>query len=170
MDDYLSKPLRLNELGPMLAKWMPKAVPVMAQPDSENPELAPADHELAQGLAKAAGDDALAVWNQGTLNDLVGDNPVMHKRLLEKFLANATEQVASIDTSTNAGRLGETADVAHTLKSAARSVGALALGELCQQLENAGNVDDAATCSALAQRLAGAFAAAALAINRHLAP
>jgi CheY-like chemotaxis protein len=177
MDDYLSKPLRLNELGPMLAKWMPEAVPVpvMAQPDSqhpdsEHPEPAPADPERVQGLDKVAGEDTLATWNPGTLNDLVGDNPVMHKRLLEKFLANAKEQVASIDTIAAAGKLSETAGVAHTLKSAARSVGALALGELCQQLENAGNAADAAACVALAQRLAEAFEAAALAINRHLAP
>ncbi|MEI8158931.1 MAG: PAS domain-containing protein [Burkholderiales bacterium] len=161
MDDYLSKPLRLNELGPMLAKWMPEAVPVpaMAQPDSARPER-----------AKTVDDDTLAIWNQDTLNDLVGDNPVMHKRLLEKFLANATEQVAGLGPSTAAGTLSEVAGVAHTLKSAARSVGALALGELCQQLETAGNAGDEATCSALAQSLAQAFDAAALAINRHLAP
>jgi HPt (histidine-containing phosphotransfer) domain-containing protein len=177
MDDYLSKPLRLNELGPMLAKWMPEAVPVpvMAQPDSqhpdsEHPEPEPADPERVQGLDKVAGEDTLATWNPGTLNDLVGDNPVMHKRLLEKFLANAKEQVASIDTIAAAGKLSETAGVAHTLKSAARSVGALALGELCQQLENAGNAADAAACVALAQHLPGVFEAAALAINRHLAP
>jgi CheY-like chemotaxis protein/HPt (histidine-containing phosphotransfer) domain-containing protein len=170
MDDYLSKPLRLNELGPMLAKWMPEALPVMAQPDSEHPEPEPADPERVQGLDKVAGEDTLATWNQGTLNDLVGDNPVMHKRLLEKFLANAKEQVVSIDTIAAAGKLSETAGVAHTLKSAARSVGALALGELCQQLENAGNAADAAACVALAQHLPGVFEAAALAINRHLAP
>jgi len=27
MDDYLSKPLRMNELGPMLAKWLPLVSP-----------------------------------------------------------------------------------------------------------------------------------------------
>ena len=170
MDDYLSKPLRLNELGPMLAKWMPEAVPVMVQPDSEYPEPLPVQAALIQGLDSAGGDDTRAIWNQGTLNDLVGDNPVMHKRLLEKFMVNAKEQLTSIATSTAAGKLSEAAGVAHTLKSAARSVGALALGEQCQAIETAGNAGDAATCTALAPGLTAAFAAAALAINSHLAP
>jgi CheY-like chemotaxis protein/HPt (histidine-containing phosphotransfer) domain-containing protein len=145
MDDYLSKPLRLAELGAMLAKWMPQIAHHATAPD-------------------------LPVWNPTTLNDLVGDNPAMHKRLLEKFLVNAEKQVTAIDMATTAGDVSEAAGVAHTLKSAARSVGALALGELCQSIETTGKAGDAPACTSLAQGLAAAFAAAALAIRQHLAP
>jgi len=43
--------------------------------------------------------------------------------------------------------------VAHKLKSAARSVGALVLGQLCQQIETAGQAGDSAACQALIARI-----------------
>jgi len=50
--------------------------------------------------------------------------------------------------------------VAHTLKSAARTVGAMALGALCQQIEGAGRSSLQATVSAhvieLGRRLSAA--------------
>ena len=111
----------------------------------------------------------LAVWNDTTLGELVGDNPAMHRRLLGRFLLNAEGQVSDIEGAATAGELERLATAAHTLKSAARSVGALALGELCQSLENAGRAGDGLGCSALATRLSPAFAAAAQAIKQHLA-
>jgi two-component system sensor histidine kinase/response regulator len=58
--------------------------------------------------------------------------------------------------------------VAHTLKSAARSVGALALGELCQRLETAGTTGALPAWEALLQPLGACFAAAAQKIRTHL--
>jgi len=46
----------------------------------------------------------------------------------------------------------------------------LALGELCQQLENAGRAGDLATCTALMAELPSAFAAAKEAILNALNP
>jgi len=57
--------------------------------------------------------------------------------------------------------MNQVADVAHTLKSAARTVGALALGELCQQIETAGRAGDAKAGLALINGLADALALAA---------
>jgi CheY-like chemotaxis protein/HPt (histidine-containing phosphotransfer) domain-containing protein len=138
MDDYLSKPLRMKELAAALDKWLP--------------------------LKHAS----LPAWSAATLTELVGDNPAMHRRLLDKFLINATVQVTEITAAAAASDTTTLAGIAHTLKSAARSVGALALGELCQRLETAGRAGDANQCSALAAGLATAFAAAAAEINDHL--
>ena len=148
MDDYLSKPLRLVELGPMLAKWMP-------------PEQA--DDEAPSASATAA--DAFAIWDSTALADLVGNNPALHQRLLGKFLINAQEQVSAITVATAAEDWMGAAGVAHTLKSAARSVGAMALGELCQAMETAANGGDTPACAALTAQLPVAFSAAAQAIN-----
>lgn len=145
MDDYLSKPLRLKELGSMLTKWMPLAT------------------------AQAAHPVELPHWDARTLPDLVGDNPVMHRRLLEKFLVNAQEQVTAIDVAAAEGQCETVAGVAHTLKSAARSVGALQLGELCQALETIGRAGDGSRCSALAGSLSLALSEAEVQIRRHVA-
>jgi len=158
MDDYLSKPLRLNELGPMLYRWMPQ----FSQAHTEEPRhpQAPVNASL-ESLAPLD----IPIWHPGTLTELVGDNPAMHQRLLDKFLRNAQEQVAAIGAAAAGDDIQVAAGGAHTLKSAARSVGALRLGELCQAIETAGNGSDAAACRNLAEQLPDAFAAAALAIN-----
>jgi response regulator RpfG family c-di-GMP phosphodiesterase len=84
MDDYLSKPLRMHELGAMLAKWLPVA-------DHRDPS-APGS-ELRDGQPVSAD---LPTWDATTLGTLVGDNQVMHRRLLEKFLQTAPEKVEAI--------------------------------------------------------------------------
>jgi two-component system sensor histidine kinase/response regulator len=136
MDDYLTKPLRMRELSPLLAKWLPLDAPI---------------------------------WDPASLSALVGDNPAMHKRLLDKFLLTAQQQVTDILAACVADDAPTVAAVAHPLKSAARTVGALALGELCQALEAAGRAGDTAQCRQLATGLTEALHAAESKINGHLA-
>ena len=135
----------------MLHKWLPLA--------GQELPAAHADTRHAQ----------LQLWDANTLGEMVGDNPALHRRLLEKFLANAEQQVAAIARSTQAGDLGAAAQVAHAFKSASRMVGALQLGELCEQIETAGNASDSAACQPLCQDLPQTFAQARLRITEHLA-
>ena len=130
MDDYLTKPLRMVELAPMLQKWLP---------------LAPAD--LAAPAAP------LPDWNASTLSQMVGDNPALHRRLQDKFLEIAEKQVGAIVLSIDTGDFSAAADVAYALKSGARTVGALHLGALCEQIETAGRAGDDPACGLLRQGL-----------------
>jgi PAS domain S-box-containing protein len=161
MDDYLSKPLRMDELAPMLEKWLPLPDEALDLPENI-PEL------IAAHASSASATGTFDTWNSNTLSQLVGDNQSLHQRLLEKFLSNANQQVNSIETATLAGDAHKAGTVAHTLKSAARSVGAMALGELCQQIETAGLAGDATGCTAMTQGLTEALAAAQQAIHQHL--
>ena len=156
MSDYLSKPLRLQELGPMLAKWLPMSEHEAFEFEASHEPEVHAQH------------DDLQVWHPGTLRELVGDDTDIHKRLLAKFLVNAKQQVAVIRQSAAEGNTTTVAGVAHTLKSAARSVGALRLGEQCQHLETAGWDADALTCKALSAGLEGELALTEQRIVQHL--
>ncbi len=98
---------------------------------------------------------------------MVGDNPGMQQRLLAKFLLNAHRQVAQILAAAQLPAAGVMAGVAHTLKSAARTVGALALGELCQQIETSGRAGDVSACLSQAQGLEAALSAAEQRILQH---
>jgi PAS domain S-box-containing protein len=158
MDDFLSKPLRLDELATMLTKWMPAL---------DDAPVAPLS--VAVTLDKSRATNTFDVWNPHTLTQLVGDNPAMHQRLLTRFLVNAKAQVATLAGAAQAGDAVALASTAHTLKSSARSVGALALGELCQQLETAGRAGDLAACTGLMQQLPGTFDAAQAQISSALA-
>ena len=171
MDDYLSKPLRLNELGPMLAKWLPLEDSAAGVATVEAPAKAataePPSVMEAVPPAPTSDDD---VWDATVLTRMVGDNPAMHRRFLEKFLSGAADQVDRIVAAAASNDAATVAKVAHALKSAARTVGALPLGELCEQMELAGKAGDTAQCRALSERLTGSFAAAAERIKRHLSP
>lgn len=154
MDDYLSKPLRLNDLSHMLAKWLPLS------------------EEIAENIREEITDNSLlspqTIWDASTLTDLVGNNPAMHRRALEKFLPSAQEQVSTISLAAATGKTEIAADVAHTLKSSARTVGAMQVGELCQRIEMAGRAGNIPTCSKLSKLLNEAFAVASEAIKKSL--
>jgi signal transduction histidine kinase/CheY-like chemotaxis protein/HPt (histidine-containing phosphotransfer) domain-containing protein len=153
MDAYLSKPLRLNELGPMLAKWLPLAATV---PDTT--------HDAVSSAPTFEG----AVWDSTVLSTMVGDNPAMHRRLLEKFLLSAKEQVARIVEAAASEDAATAGKIAHALKSAARTVGALQLGDLCEQLEHAGQAGETVLCRTLSEELPAAFTVAADHIEKTL--
>lgn len=109
-------------------------------------------------------------WDATALVKLVGSNQPMQQRLLTRFLLTAADTLARIEAVHATGDLPELTRLAHSLKSAARSVGAVALGEHCWVLESAGRAGDLAACQALARKLPGLFSAASSLIQAHLVP
>ncbi|MEI6987076.1 MAG: response regulator [Rhodospirillaceae bacterium] len=86
------------------------------------------------------------------LKELVGDNPAVISKLLHSFRATTLKIGAEIEAAISDGRTHETGAAAHKLKSSARSVGALRLGELCEQIEQAGKAGDKAMLAVLLPR------------------
>lgn len=125
MDDYLAKPLRLKELGAMLKKWLPRQKRTEQHAASETG--APLQGNIMQC--------PLPVWDELALSVIVGDNPQMHRRLLDKFLDNSRVRMEEILNGSMSDE--QLARSAHAFKSAARTVGAMQLGELCQEMETA---------------------------------
>jgi len=157
MDDFLAKPLRIHALGLMLAKWLPR-------PDY----LESASDTVAASAYAIRAESFFDIWNPDILGQLVGDNPAMHRRLLEKFLLQAQRQVQALCAARDSAELAPIQEVAHALKSAARTVGALRLGEHCQELEQAARDSDAANCQALLGELTEVFEQTQTAIAAHL--
>ena len=154
MDDYLAKPLRLKELEVMLQKWL--SVTLVAVEELRQAESPlPVEEVLATD----------AIWDTEVMTRLLGDKPAMISRMLDKFLLSSEGQVAAIGAAIVSGETRLIADTAHKLKSGARTVGAMQLGELCQNLETLGEAGDARACSAQLAALNAAFAAAAEAIK-----
>ena len=185
MDDYLAKPLRMEDLVPMLEKWLPRpdaaAAPGLGrplEPAAETPAGAqPERVPEREGEAEPEPEPKpapLAVWDPTTLVAMVGDNPKLHLRLLAKFLGNAEEQMDALLQAAAARNFAAAADLAHSLKSSARMVGALHLGEMCEAAESAwADMNDdagAAVIDALSDSLNCAFADVQAAISQHRAP
>ena len=151
MDDYLTKPLRMHALASMLAKWFPTiSTPAMAQAGAE-----PATE--------------LVVWDSSALTKMIGNNPAVQNRLLNRYLELTRDQVASIATAAMADDTKTMVAEAHKLKSASRSIGAMNLGDVCEQIEVAGRNDDALRCSTLATGLPNIFSQVESRIQDHLA-
>jgi len=152
MDDYLSKPLRLAELQVMLQKWLPHGLEVATVlPDTPAPT------------------PTALLWDATVLTSLIGPNPKSHKRLLLRFLQMSQGQCEDLTQAGAQADLARLKQVAHTLKSAARSVGAMQLGELCQTLEHAARDGRLHDCQATLPELPTALAAAVQCIKAHLA-
>lgn len=127
MDDYLSKPVQLVQLEAMLKKWLP----TVAKSDPALPVI-PVDVSV--------------------LKALVGDDPAILSEFLQDFRSSATQIAAELKTAYAAGQAAQAGALAHKLKSSARSVGALALGELCAEMEQAGKAEQIETLTALLSR------------------
>jgi PAS domain S-box-containing protein len=159
MDNYLSKPLRMAELAPLLDKWLP--LPRWQAPEPTAP-VDPAAQVLPDLLT-----GPLVIWNDATLGEAVGDDSALQRRLLDKFLLNAHGQVNALCLALTGSRIKDAIDSAHSLKSSARMVGAFVLGEACESIESAGLAGDVAQCIGLASGLAGHFSRVRTAIEMY---
>jgi len=147
MDKYLTKPLQLADLRTALAELLPS----LAQP------VDPA------GAAAIGSADPVAV-NLGVLEELVGDDPMVIRDLLQGFHDSAGRSVELLKAACGIGDMATTIEQAHRLKSSTRTVGALGLSELCGQIEIAGK---AGAADVLA-RLLPEFGREAEAVNAFL--
>ncbi|MDQ4081457.1 MAG: PAS domain S-box protein [Actinomycetota bacterium] len=116
MDDYLAKPIRPEELRDALARSEPR-------------RLAAADG------ASAEGDGVIDTRALDELKASVGDAAFVAE-LIDTFLAEAPGLLATLRSALEREDAAEVRRVAHTLKSNARTFGATALADVCQELES----------------------------------
>ena len=131
MDDYLSKPVQLEDLRLTLEKYLSNAKP------AEEPKLA---SQLSVPM-NAVG-SAVAPVNVHVLEELIGNDPEMIKEMLLDFRASSEKIATELHAAYQTGQFAVVGSLAHKLKSSARSIGAFALGELCAEMEQAGKKND----------------------------
>jgi two-component system, sensor histidine kinase and response regulator len=114
MDDYLSKPIRTEDLDPILERWLPVA------------------------------GEPTALLDRERLRSLSEVGPGMVEKLIDVFARSTppllAELVAAVDSSDDECRRR----LAHKLRGGSEAVGALRLSELASRLEDGGGPSDAA--------------------------
>ncbi|MGZ4953636.1 MAG: response regulator [Methylobacter sp.] len=125
MDDYLSKPVQLAQLKAMLEKWLPAA----AESGLDSFSISPMQTMAVKPV------------DVNVLKEMVGDDPTVINEFLHDFRISATQISRELKIAYAAGQAAEVSALAHKLKSSANSVGALALGELCAEIEQAGRAN-----------------------------
>ena len=146
MDGYALKPITLAKLEAWVTRLLPAAI-ALRRPDM----LADAFSPTTQGR------DAPAL-NIHTLTEMIGHDPEAIRAILADFAASAADLAAQVKAALpNAP--DEARRAAHSLKSAARYAGAVALGDLAAAVEAALARDAAAAAAEIAERLEPAHAA-----------
>lgn len=139
MDAFLVKPVQLEALARAIESVLTKG---MDQPTDQVGASSPAGHPAPQ-KTKEAEPPAPALLNTAILEELVGGDPDMVLEFLEAYTVSARRTGDELQEAVVEADWSGAAGAAHKLKSASRSVGANALGELCATLEKLGRNGDA---------------------------
>jgi signal transduction histidine kinase/CheY-like chemotaxis protein/HPt (histidine-containing phosphotransfer) domain-containing protein len=154
MDEYLTKPLQLHLLKAALAKWLPRnGVQTMPAALDEDPIRATDS----------------GVFDVAVLKNLVGEDAEVVREFLSHYRAASTGLAAEMRVAGAAADIRQLGALAHKLKSSSRSVGALALGDLCAELENACRSGKRENVSQGMVEFEAALRAVHARIDRHLA-
>ena len=116
MDDYLSKPIRVDELAGALSRTPRRAISAPESQPEPASGLDPVAIDRLRSVAAAGGDGAFA-------------------RLVDAFVEGAPALVAQLRESVADGRTEDAMRAAHTLKSNAATFGAARLAALAQEIE-----------------------------------
>ena len=133
MDDHVSKPVRAEDLGVALERWIPRG---KAAPGSAAPEGA------------AAAPEEAAVIDRGVLEDLRGlqaaGGPDFLGRLIREFLAEVPAKLEALREAVARGDARALERAAHALAGSSASLGALRVAGACAELEALGRSGDTA--------------------------
>lgn len=132
MDDYLSKPLQLSELKATLEAWLPVVAPSMQLREDTMSEV-PSSRAV----------------DVSVLERLVGTDPAVLLEFLDNFRTSSAKIAQRLTSACEDCHALPASQQAHKLMSSARSVGALALGELCAEMETAGKAGNTGTLTEL---------------------
>jgi len=128
---------------------------ILIQKNLKKPEDLIADMnpiEIKSEIGKTNGNNSI---DPNILKGIFGDNDEMFKEVLYDFLKPCRSEIREIQSGFEAKSAERVISASHKLKSAARSVGATELGELCSGLEQAGMSNNWDTINTDVPKLAG---------------
>jgi two-component system, sensor histidine kinase and response regulator len=157
MDDYVPKPVKREELGAVLERWVFNA-------DEDK-----ATDARERSVEQASEEDPL---DRGVLADLrelqeEGD-PNILKELIELFLADVPLQLVVLRKAVEAGDVSSVGRIVHTLKGSCGNMGARSMGTLCTELEEIVRSEELSAAPELISRLEEEFGRARVALKEEV--
>jgi signal transduction histidine kinase/DNA-binding response OmpR family regulator/HPt (histidine-containing phosphotransfer) domain-containing protein len=131
MDDYLGKPIRVEELVAALNRCQPLVEAVAVETTAR-----PAAAEVMEaGTVGGPADAVLDPRALDRLQGMVSGDPQFLAELIDTFLEDTPQLLADMGRAVDTGDAAGLALAAHSLKSNSANFGATALADLCRELE-----------------------------------
>ncbi len=139
MDDFLSKPVKMEELERTLARWVPQSDDVLPTVISSAQF---GQEDSIPSTTAITSEDTLPILNLSTLKNLrvLGDenDPNFLESLIEQFLEDIPRHSTAIQLALSQGDAEALRIAAHTFKGSAKYMGAERLAKLAADLETFG--------------------------------
>lgn len=158
MDDYLSKPVRTDQLGVMVQRWLP----------SNDAPVPTAFGALdAEELDVLDVDPGRCVYDDEALARLIGDEPALLAEFRQRFVVSALNTVEEMRSAVGSGNAATLCHLAHRFASSCRMFGAGVLSECCSRIERAGTRSSPSEMHQLMVQLEDALAHVLTRLSRH---
>jgi signal transduction histidine kinase/DNA-binding response OmpR family regulator/HPt (histidine-containing phosphotransfer) domain-containing protein len=139
MDDYIAKPVKLQDLERALQRWIPSGE---AEPAGSAREAPTTDLPTGRPSPRPEEPTSQPPLDSDVLAELLAmageDDPEFLPGLLEQFFHDTTALLAEIRKAVERGDARTLEKTAHCLKSSCRNLGANPMAHLCAQLEEYG--------------------------------
>jgi HPt (histidine-containing phosphotransfer) domain-containing protein len=158
MDDYIAKPVRLEDVRKIIERWGPK-ITGSAPANPEAQQAAPAQPSNPKPVEPApvqAGSPEAPV-DMDRLSEFTDGSPENLRELVALYLTQTTEQLEKLRSSVAAADAAEVRRVAHSCAGASATCGMRQLVPLLRELESQGRQGNLTTAQNLCDQALGEF-------------
>lgn len=145
MNDYLAKPINLEQVSLMIARWLP----AKKQTEKEGPT------SPNTGLAREPASSQ--VFNEQSMSALLMHDEALISSVIETFMSDIPSVIEQLRADVEAGKLEAASRSAHRIKGAADNVGGRALRSVARSMETAAKMQDQGESLRLFKELEHAF-------------
>jgi CheY-like chemotaxis protein/HPt (histidine-containing phosphotransfer) domain-containing protein len=152
MDDYLAKPVRLEDIRAVIERWGATAARVEAVEQGPKEEISAG----SQAGATRSDEDTAPV-DVSRLLDFTDGNPENLRELITLYITQTAEQLEQLDTAVAGGAAKEIRRLAHSCAGASATCGMRRIVPLLRELERQGTEEKLVDADHLFQQVEGEF-------------
>jgi CheY-like chemotaxis protein/HPt (histidine-containing phosphotransfer) domain-containing protein len=154
MDDYLAKPVRLEDIRAIVERWGSAAGSAETSGEAPHSQTVPSNGSVPAAAPAPA--EAPPV-DMERLLDFTDGNPDNLKELVMLYLNQTSEQMGQLDAALRAGSAQEIRRLAHSCAGASATCGVKQLVPILRELERQGTEEKLTTAADLCQQAAREF-------------
>jgi diguanylate cyclase (GGDEF)-like protein len=150
MDDFLSKPLRIDELTEALLKWVPRDLPS----HDYDLDLSVDENDVTMPVVDITG----ANYDPIVMHELKNNIGEVVIPMIEAFIEDTPVYLESLKNAITEGDAKQTRELAHTVKGSASNFGAKQVVDFSGLIEKKGEQEDLSGTLGLYEQLLAAYA------------